>query len=163
VSRGTDRSKGFGAGGALEVSDVRLVEDGSERGGAVVSDVVVFETMSEGWERAQACQRTLTQKQTLWGGGALQVGDMRLLEDGGERGGTLVSDQVASETASEGWGGGGERVGVSMGADRKANTRESVRATGGFHERLQAREWRWLVKCQWALTGKQTLWGSGRT
>jgi hypothetical protein len=71
----------------------------------------------------------LTQKQTLWGGGALQVGDLRLLEDGSERGGTLVSDQVVSETASEGWG-GGERLGVSMGADRKANTREPVRATG---------------------------------
>ena len=64
----------------------------------------------------------MTGKRTLWGGGALQVGDLRLLEDGGERGGALVSDVVASETASEGWGGDGERVGVSMGVDRKANT-----------------------------------------
>ena len=61
-------------------------------------------------------------KQTLWGGGAPQVGYLRLLEDGGERGGTLVFDQVASETASEGWGGDGERVGVSKGVDRKVNT-----------------------------------------
>ena len=46
----------------------------------------------------------MTQKQTLWGGGAPQAGDLRLLEGGGERRGTLVSepDQVASETASEG-------------------------------------------------------------
>jgi hypothetical protein len=64
----------------------------------------------------------LTQKQTLWGGGAPQLGDLRLLEDGGERGGALVSDLVASETASEGWDGDGERVGVSMGIDRKADT-----------------------------------------
>ena len=44
----------------------------------------------------------LTQKRTLAGGGALQVGDLRLLEDGGERGGALVSDAVVSQTTSEG-------------------------------------------------------------
>jgi len=63
----------------------------------------------------------LTQKQTLWGGGAHQLGDLRLLEDGGEREGALNSDLVVSETASEGWGGDGERVGVSMGADKKTS------------------------------------------
>ena len=36
------------------------------------------------------------------GGGALQVGDLRILEDGGERGGALGSDVVAVETVSEG-------------------------------------------------------------
>ena len=61
----------------------------------------------------------MTQKQTLWGGSAPQVGDLRLLEDGHERGGALVSDVVVEETASEGWGGDGERVGMSMGADKK--------------------------------------------
>eukprot|EP00964_Phaeocystis_antarctica_P012340 scaffold6811_cov55-Phaeocystis_antarctica.AAC.6 len=35
------------------------------------------------------------------GGGALEVGDLRLVEDGCERGGALDSDVVASETASE--------------------------------------------------------------
>ena len=69
MSTGADRSKGFDAGGALEVSDVRLVEDGSERSGA------------------------------------------------------LGSDAVASETASEGWGGDGERVSMSRGSDRKAKAR----------------------------------------
>ena len=59
----------------------------------------------------------MTQEQTLWGGGAPQVGDLRFLEDGGERGGALASDLVVSETASEGWVGGGERVDMSMGAD----------------------------------------------
>ena len=48
MSRGTDRSKGFGAGGALEVSDVRLVEDGGERSGTLGSDLVVVETADEG-------------------------------------------------------------------------------------------------------------------
>jgi hypothetical protein len=59
-------------------------------------------------KRSQRCQRALTEKQTLLGGGAPQVGDLRLLEDGGEGGGALVSDPVSSEPASEGccglWG-----------------------------------------------------------
>jgi hypothetical protein len=54
------------------------------------------------------------------------MGDLRLLEDGSERGGALVSDYVVSETASEGWGGDSERVGVSMGIDTKANTRAAA-------------------------------------
>ena len=60
------------------------------------------------------------------GGGALELGDSRLFEDGSERGGALVSDVVAAETAGEGQDGTGERVGVSMGADRKANALELV-------------------------------------
>ena len=40
-------------------------------------------------------------KRTLWGGGALEVGDLRLLEDGGERSGALGSDAVVCETVSE--------------------------------------------------------------
>ena len=51
--------------------------------------------------RERQCQRALTQKQTLWGGGAPQVGDLRLLEDGGERGGALGPDLVKSQTVSE--------------------------------------------------------------
>jgi hypothetical protein len=69
-------------------------------------------------------------KRTLWGSSALEMGDHRLLEDGSERGGALVSDQVVSETASEGWGGDSERVGVSMGADEKVNTLEWQRTSG---------------------------------
>ena len=65
-------------------------------------------------------------KANTQGGGALELGDLRLLEDCGERGGALGSDAVAFETASEGWDGDGERVGVSMGADRMANTRQPV-------------------------------------
>ena len=61
-------------------------------------------------------------KRTLWGSSALEMGDHCLLEDGGERRGALVSDAVFFETASKGWGGDGERVGVSMGADTKSNT-----------------------------------------
>ena len=72
------------------------------------------------------CQRALTEMRTLWGGGALQLGDLRLLEAGSERSGALSSDFVASETVSEGWSGDGERVGVSMGSDRKAKARRKV-------------------------------------
>ena len=36
------------------------------------------------------------------GGGALKVGDLRLLKDGGERSGALGFHVVVSETASEG-------------------------------------------------------------
>jgi hypothetical protein len=55
------------------------------------------------------------------------VGDLRLLEDGCERGGALVSDLVPPDTAKHGQGWGGERVRVSMGADTKAiaNTHRS--------------------------------------
>ena len=68
------------------------------------------------------CQRALTLKRTLWGGGALELLDLCLFEDGGERGGALVSDAVASEPVNERWSGDGERSGVSRGADTKANT-----------------------------------------
>ena len=47
----------------------------------------------------------LTGKQTLRGGRALEVGDIRLFEDGGKLGGILVSDLILSETVSEGWRG----------------------------------------------------------
>ena len=51
----------------------------------------------------QGCVSTgVDTKQTLRGGSALEVGDLRLLEDGGERSDALFSDAVASETASEG-------------------------------------------------------------
>ena len=45
-------------------------------------------------------------KANAFGGGALQGGDLRLLEDGGEHGGALGSNVVAANTASEkgaGW------------------------------------------------------------
>jgi hypothetical protein len=64
----------------------------------------------------------MTVNRTLWGGGALQVGDLCLAEDGGECSGALGSNVVAVKTAREGQGGNDERVGVSMGADRKADT-----------------------------------------
>jgi hypothetical protein len=64
-----------------------------------------------------------TKANTLWGGSAPQIGDMRLLEAGGERGGALVSDLVVLQTVSEEQSEDGERSGVSMGIDTKANTR----------------------------------------
>ena len=49
--------------------------------------------------------------------------DLRLFEDDGERGGALDPNAVVRNAASEGQDGNGERVGVSTGADTKANTR----------------------------------------
>ena len=68
------------------------------------------------------CQGALTQKRTLRGGGTLEFLDLRLFEDGGERGGALGPDAVVRDTASEGQDENGERVGVSTGIDTKANT-----------------------------------------
>ena len=61
-------------------------------------------------------------KRTLRGGGALQFLDLRLFEDAGEHGGAFVSNVVVRDTASDEQDGDGERVGVSTGADTKANT-----------------------------------------
>ena len=49
--------------------------------------------MGWGSKRAGRCLRALTEGEHS-GGGALQVRDLRLLEDGGERRGALVSDVV---------------------------------------------------------------------
>ena len=38
-------------------------------------------------------------KANTWGGGALELGDSRLFEDGSERGGALGSDLVVADTA----------------------------------------------------------------
>ena len=59
----------------------------------------------------QRFQWALTRKQTFSGGGSLQIGDLRRVENGSQRSGTLGSDVVgaisgniirASETASGG-------------------------------------------------------------
>ena len=55
-----------------------------------------------------------TKANTSWGGSAPEVGDLRLLEDGSERGGAFGSDVVERETAKHGRGWGGERPGMSM-------------------------------------------------
>ena len=60
------------------------------------------------WARRRVLRRVkwaLTRKRTLWGSGALEVIDLRLLEDGGERSGALGSDFIVPESASEGQGG----------------------------------------------------------
>ena len=73
------------AGGALEDGDHSLLEDGCERGGALSSNIVPAETANEGQSMnvagEQGCQRALTQKQTLCGGGgALERGHGASLE-----------------------------------------------------------------------------------
>ena len=57
-----------------------------------------------GMVREQACHGALTPKKKRSGGGAHQLGDLRLLEDGGERRGALGSYAAVVETASEGQG-----------------------------------------------------------
>jgi hypothetical protein len=109
MSRGADTKANTRGGGALELGDSRLFEDSSERGGALGPDVVVIEAAKHGEVgavRDDACQWALTEKRTLRGGGALQGGDLRLLEDGSERSGALVSDAVPRETAGVGFGSG---------------------------------------------------------
>ena len=88
----------------------------------------------------EECQWALARKRTL-SGSALQVGYLCLVEDGSERRGARVSDEVPLETASEGWDGDGERVGVSTDAvtQSKYSTLAQIRAPGGLLERLQNR------------------------
>ena len=65
-----------------------------------------------------------TKTNTLWGGnGAPEVVDLRLLEDGGERGGALHSD-VSTETAGEGRNEDGKRAAVTRGAVTQKQTFE---------------------------------------
>ena len=64
--------------------------------------------------RAQACQRGADAKaNTILGGGALEVGNHCLLEDGSERGGPLVFDAVVPDTTRDGWG-HSERAGACV-------------------------------------------------
>ena len=105
MSMGADKKANTVGGGTLEIGDLRLLENSSECGGALGPDVVPIETargLGGGSERAGACQWALTERRTLSGGGALEVGDHRLLEDGCERGGALDSDLVVPDTAKHG-------------------------------------------------------------
>ena len=52
--------------------------------------------------RDQACQWGADTKANTRGGGALELGDSRLFEDGSERGGAIVSDLVDADTAQHG-------------------------------------------------------------
>ena len=66
-------SRTLSDGGALEVGDHSLLEDGSEHGGALPSDVVLLDTARDGWghsvrgQLCPVCQWALTQKQTTLG------------------------------------------------------------------------------------------------
>eukprot|EP00964_Phaeocystis_antarctica_P009107 scaffold4936_cov73-Phaeocystis_antarctica.AAC.2 len=87
--------------------------------------------MGKGRLRLRASEGSADTKANTRGGGALEMGDLRRLEDGRERGGALGSDVIASETASEGQDGKrSESIGVSMGADTKANTPGRRRTRG---------------------------------
>ena len=89
----------------LEVDADTAARGVLERLLGLVGEVVVLETMNEeqsGYTERASLSAALTQKRTLLGGGAPEVGDLRHLEDGRECGGALVSDLVAVESASKG-------------------------------------------------------------
>ena len=52
VSMSADTQASTRGRGALEIGDLCLLEDSSERGGALDSDVIVRETARGGWEQA---------------------------------------------------------------------------------------------------------------
>ena len=81
---GADTKANTRGGGALELGDSCLFEDGSQRGGALGPDIVAIEAAKHGEVgavRGEACQWALTEKQTLRGRGALEAFDLRLRED----------------------------------------------------------------------------------
>ena len=82
---GADTKVNTRGGGALQMGDLRLLEDGGERGGAFVSHTVAPETAVGD----QACQGALTRKQTLRGGGAPERGHGAPLEPLAELGDAL--------------------------------------------------------------------------
>ena len=83
--------------------DLRALEPGSDCLATVDADTVVVETARGDVDlRKQVCQWALTR--VFWGGGALEVCDHRLLEDGSERSDALVSDAIEPETARDGRG-----------------------------------------------------------
>ena len=98
-------------GGALERGHGALLEPLAQLGdpvggvGAIAIPVeaaeLVLRQAATSWGVAVVFL-TLTQTQTLWGGGALEIGDLCLLEDGSERGGSLDSDLIVSETVRDG-------------------------------------------------------------
>ena len=66
----------------------------------------IGEVWGQSSERGDACSQRVSTgadtKANTRGGGALEMGDLRLLEDGCERGGALVSDIIVPETARDG-------------------------------------------------------------
>ena len=97
--------------GALELLDLRLLEDGSELGDALISDGVGSKTASKGWSGwaqnvfallSAGADTKANTRESVRGRGVLEVGDLRLLEDGSERRCTLSSDEVLPETANAG-------------------------------------------------------------
>ena len=102
--RALTRQQTLLGGSALEIGDLRLFQDGGERGGALGSDVVFVETADEGrsgvGKKLASMSTGLCQRPR--GGGALEVRDHRLLENSSERGGAFDSDAIAPDTARDG-------------------------------------------------------------
>ena len=72
----------------------------------LVGEVVVQETVNEeqsGYGERASLSTGADTKSNTWGSGSLEVGGLRPLEDGSERGGALDSDGIVPETARDGW------------------------------------------------------------
>ena len=84
---------------------VGLAEGLHESSCSFWTDLVAPQTASTGVEAGvKKCSTGVDMKANTHsgGGGALELGDLRLLEDGSERGGALGSDIVALEPARQG-------------------------------------------------------------
>ena len=77
------------------------------------AELVVGQTAKEGGGSIGAD----TKANTIWGGGALELGDSRLFEDGSKREGARDSDVIDADAAGEGHSKDGEKTIVSRGAD----------------------------------------------
>ena len=121
-------------GRLLEVDADTAARGVLERLFGLFGEIVVLETVNGDQSgidtvRAQACQRGADAKaNTILGGGALEVGNHCLLEDGSERGGALVSDAVVPDTTRDVWG-HSERAGACQRALTRKRTLRGRRCT----------------------------------
>ena len=106
---GADRNTNTRGGGALERCHGTPLETLAQLGdalGGVGATAVNIDAAELVAGQAAKGKRVVSMgadtKANTWGGGALEVGDLRLLEDGSERRGALGSYAVDSEAASKG-------------------------------------------------------------
>ena len=112
VSMAADTKANALGRGALERGHVALLERLAQLGdalggvGAAAEDVEAAELVpGQAATRERGVSMGVDTKANTQGwGGALEGGDLRLLEDCSERGGALDSDAVGGDTARDGWG-----------------------------------------------------------
>ena len=78
-------------------------------------------------------------KANTWGGGALEAGDPRLVEDGSKRNGAFSSDLIPTKTVSEGGQDEKRRKACQWALTQKRTLGSWRFEAGGLLERLQRR------------------------